>query len=54
MQKHYLRGQKNPHFNKHGQGRKNEVNSLAKLAFFTSGAKLAQYSTRQFSCIYRP
>lgn len=54
MQNHYLRGQTNPHLNKHGQGRKNVGNGLAKLAPFPSGTKLAQSSLVQFNYIYRP
>lgn len=53
MQNHYLRGQKNPHVNKHGQGRKNVGNGLAKLVLFPSGTKLAQSSTGRLNCIYR-
>lgn len=45
MQNHDLRGQKNPHVNKPGQGRKNVGNGLAKLVLFPSGTKLAQSST---------
>ena len=54
MQHHCVRGQKNLHFNKHGKRRKNVGNGLVKLALSTSGAKLAQSSTRQFSYIYQP
>lgn len=38
MHNQYTKPEKNTHFNKEGQGKKNEGNGLAGLALSTSGA----------------